>query len=117
MIKSNAVRLQDVHYWLIYSLANPEARDATWEWIKTNWDWIRDNLKNDSIYLGLPVYVAKAYNRKEFLTDYNNFFDNIHESAIERSIKQGVDIIKAQSAWRKRDEQAVLDWLKINFSS
>lgn len=117
LIKTDLVRLQDVHYWLIYSLANPEARDATWDWIKSNWSWIRDNLKNDSIYLRLPVYVAKAYNKNEFLKAYQDFFDNIHEPAIERSIKQGVDIIEFQSAWRVRDEQAVLDWLNNNFTT
>jgi puromycin-sensitive aminopeptidase len=115
LIKSDYVRLQDIHYWIVYGLANPEARIATWDWIKNNWGWLKANMGNDMAYPRLPLYISKAFNTQEFLADFNNFFDSMHEPALNRGIKQGKETIKTQAAWRKRDEQAVLDWLKTNY--
>jgi len=114
LIKSEHVKLQNISYWIVYALGNPKSRDATWDWIKENWGWLKSNVGSDMIFTRLPMYVAKAFCQDDFLPKYKEFFESVHEPAIDRSIKQGIESIKLQVAWKKRDEQVVLDWLKNN---
>jgi aminopeptidase N len=116
LIKSKYVRLQDVHYWMIYGLNNPEFRPKMWDWIKINWPWLKINFSDDMVYPRLPVYIASCFNSNESLIEFKEFFDKMHESSLSRGIKQGVETIEAQIAWRKRDEKAVIAWLNKNYS-
>jgi len=114
LIKSKHVRLQDVHYWMIYGLNNPEFRSKMWGWTKINWPWLKINFSDDMVYPRLPVYIARCFNNEDGLLEFKEFFDNMHESSLKRGIKQGIETIEAQIAWRSRDEKAVLDWLSKN---
>lgn len=112
IFKSDLVKLQDIHYWIIYGLNNPEFRQTVWHWIKQNWTWLKENFANDMSYPRLPVYIARSFNNKNSLEDYNQFFESVYENCLDRGIKQGKEIICANIAWRKRDEKAVIEWLK-----
>jgi puromycin-sensitive aminopeptidase len=111
LIKSEHVRLQDVSYWIAFAFANPMAKNLTWEWLKDNWFWLKDNMENDMSYPRLPMYVARAFSDKSFIMQYSAFFHKVYEPALDRAIKQGLETIKMQAAWRKRDEEALLNWL------
>jgi aminopeptidase N len=111
LIKSPSVRLQDVHYWIVYSLANPVARGYAWQWLKDNWQWLKDTAGGDHGFSHLPMYVARAFSDVSFIEPYQSFFKKVYEPSLDRTIKQGLETIKMQAAWRKRDEQALLDWL------
>ena len=43
LVTTDAVRLQDVMYWIAYSFGNRYARTKTWDWLVANWDWIAKN--------------------------------------------------------------------------
>ncbi|MEI6237303.1 MAG: M1 family aminopeptidase [Candidatus Saccharibacteria bacterium] len=115
LLKSKFVRLQDVSYWIIYGLNNPNFRPKMWDWIKINWPWLKTNFSNDMVYPRLPVYIARSFNDNKSLLEFKEFFDKMHESSLNRGIKQGIETIETQIAWRKRDGKTVLDWLNINF--
>lgn len=112
LIRSKDVKLQDVSYWITAALANPKARDDAWEWLKDNWQWLKQNTGNDIGFSRFPVYVARVYSDINFLTEYRQFFKSVHEASLNRSIKQGVETIKLQAAWRQRDEKRLLKWLE-----
>lgn len=103
LITTDTVRLQDVMYWISYSLGNRFAREATWQWLKENWQWLKDNMGNDTSFTRLPAYTARVMSNERFLADYKAFFTSVMEPAIERSFNQGLETIEWQSAWRKRD--------------
>ncbi len=111
LIKSKDVRLQDVGYWVAYSLSNPFGRQMAWEWLKGSWEWLEDNLGADLSFSRIPMYVARVYSDKKFLIEFEKFFADKHSPSLERAIKQGIETIKTQTAWRERDEQALLTWL------
>jgi len=109
-IRSDEVRLQDVSYWIAYSFMNHHARTATWEWLKENWEWLQQNLGNDLSFYRMPLYAARVHSDVSFVEDYKAFFEPRMTPGLERSYKQGLEMISWQAAWRNRDQQAITDY-------
>lgn len=102
-ITTDDVRLQDSMYWVAYGFSNRFARLSTWQWLKYNWDWIKDHLGNDLSFYRMPIYAARVQSDASFLKEFESFFSQHMSPAFERPIKQGVEIIQWQSAWKERD--------------
>ncbi|MBI1856979.1 M1 family metallopeptidase [Candidatus Saccharibacteria bacterium] len=102
-IDSNDVRLQDVSYWIAYSLLNHHARKITWQWLKDNWSWLEENIGTDLSFSRLPIYVARVFSDEAFIDNYKEFFEQRLTPVIERSYKQGLEMLEWQAAWKKRD--------------
>jgi len=107
LIRTENVRLQDVGYWIAYSFMNRFAREATWEWMVNNWEWLKKNLGADLSFYRLPVYAARVYNDASFLPKFKKFFESVMEPALERSVKQGIEMVEWHSEWKKRDFEAI----------
>ena len=107
LVTTDTVRLQDVMYWVAYSFGNRFARDTTWQWLTEHWDWIGKNLGTDLAFYRMPVYAARNYSEAEFLPTYKAFFDKVIEPALDRSVRQGIEMIEWQSEWRTRDREAI----------
>jgi puromycin-sensitive aminopeptidase len=101
-INSKDVRLQDVVYWIAYSFINRHAKTATWQWLQKNWDWLKEQLGTDLSFYRMPIYVARSFSDEAFLKDYQKFFLGQMSPALERSYKQGTEMIEWQSAWKAR---------------
>ncbi len=114
MINSDVVRLQDVGYWIAYSFLNRHAKAQTWEWVKKNWEWLHENLGSDLSFYRMPVYVARAYSDRQFIKEYKGFFEPKLSPALERSYKQGLEMLEWQSAWKDRDFDQILAFFKTH---
>lgn len=111
-ITTDDVRLQDSMYWVAYSFGNRFARLSTWQWLKDNWQWLKDNLGSDLSFYRMPLYAARVQSDAAFLIEYESFFRQHMSPAFERPIKQGVETIQWQSAWRSRDLEAVKQYIR-----
>jgi aminopeptidase N len=111
-ITTDRVRLQDVAYWLSYSLSNRFAKHFAWQWIKDNWAWMEEHLGNDLSFYRTPVYVARSFSDPDFKSEFDAFFLPKNGPALERSIKQGREILDWHSAWKQRDLASVRKFLK-----
>jgi aminopeptidase N len=112
MINSDTVRLQDVAYWIAYSLLNRHARAQTWQWVQDNWEWLEKNLGNDLSFYRMPVYVARVFSDRSFIPEYKKFFEPKLSPALDRSYNQGLEMLVWQSAWRERDLKIVKAFFK-----
>ncbi len=112
MINSENVRLQDVAYWIAYSFLNRHAREQTWEWVKTNWEWLHENLGSDLSFYRMPIYVARVHSDTAFIEEYKAFFEPKLSPAMERSYKQGIEMLQWQSAWKERSLKEVQTFFK-----
>lgn len=106
-ITGKNVRLQDAGYWVAYSFANRHARDATWQWMVDNWEWLHKNLGADLSFYRMPNYAARNYSDESFLPTFKEFFESHMSAAFERPVKQGIETIQWQAAWRARDLDAI----------
>jgi aminopeptidase N len=111
-IDAKDVRLQDAAYWVAYSFGNRFARDMTWDWMIAHWDWLQQNMGGDLSFYRMPNYAARNYSDASFLPTFKEFFESHMSTAFERPVKQAIETIEWQSAWRTRD----LDSIKEFFS-
>ncbi len=114
MIISDNVRLQDVAYWIAYSFLNRYARAQTWEWVKAHWEWLHENLGTDLSFYRMPIYAARVHSDREFIKEYTDFFEPKLSPAMERSYKQGIEMLQWQSAWKERDFKEVTAFFKTH---
>jgi puromycin-sensitive aminopeptidase len=103
LIMTDAIRMQDVSYWVAYSFMNRHAKDQTWKWMIKNWGWLAKNLGTDLSFHRFPVYAARCFSDEKFLKEYKSFFKTVLSPAFDRPYKQGIEIIESQSDWKKRD--------------
>jgi puromycin-sensitive aminopeptidase len=113
MISSDEVRLQDAAYWLAYSFGNRYARDMAWDWMTANWQWLDDNMGKDLSFHRMPNYAARSFSDPAFLPKFKAFFGPMEKlPSFERPIKQALETLEWQSAWRKRDLTAIKAFFK-----
>ena len=112
MINSETVRLQDVGYWIAYSFSNRFGKEMAWDWVKSNWEWLHDNLGKDMSFNRIPVYVANSFTSEEFIKEYKDYFLKIANPSLDRSIKQGIEIMEWHLDWQKRDRKEIEAYLK-----
>ncbi len=113
MIMGKDVRLQDAVYWIIYSFMNRHARDTTWDWMVAHWDWLQANMGDDLGFYRMPLYAGRNYSDRQFLDTFQTFFEKHMSVAFERPVKQAVETIEWQSAWRERDLGAIKAYFKL----
>lgn len=111
LITTKAVRRQDAMYWVAYSFMNRHAKQATWKWMKSHWSWLDKELGSDLSFYRTPIYAARSFSTEEFMKEYDTFFADKMTPALERSIKQGHEILEWQSAWRSRDLEPIKAFL------
>lgn len=111
-IKSEDVRNQDAAYWVVYALMNRFGRDTAWQWMKENWNWLEETLGTDLSFSRFPVYAARVFTGEKYLKDYGKFFEPKSSPMLERTIKQGREIIQWHTDWYNRDHAKVLKFLK-----
>jgi aminopeptidase N len=107
IVTTDTVRLQDAAYWIIYSFGNRHARVITWDWLTTHWAWLQENLGTDLSFARMPIYPARSFSDPTFLPKYKKFFESVMSPVLERSYKQGVEMIEWQSEWKRRDLTAI----------
>lgn len=107
LINSDVVRLQDVAYWIAYSFLNRHAKKLTWEWVKDNWGWLEKSLGTDLAFYRMPIYAARVFSDSEFIDEYKKFFKPHLSPALDRSYKQGLEMLEWQTAWKQRDLKEV----------
>lgn len=109
-INTDSVRHQDIAYWIAYSFGNRFAKHDTWKWMTKHWEWLGKHLGSDLSYYRFPMYAASAFSERSFLKEYEAFFLPKLEPAFERSVKQGIEVLTWQSAWKERDFDSVKEF-------
>lgn len=112
LITSDDVRLQDVTYWVAFSFMNRYARKQSWEWLKSHWKWLEENLGTDLAFYRMPIYAARCFSDDKFIDEYKAFFKPLLNPAMDRSYRQGLEIIEYQSAWRSRSLSEVKNFFE-----
>lgn len=112
LINSDVVRLQDVAYWIAYSFLNRHGKQQTWEWLKDNWSWLQKNLGTDLSFYRMPIYAARVFSEPDFVPEYKTFFKSKMSPALDRSYKQGLEMLEWQIAWKHRALKEIKNFFK-----
>lgn len=112
LVQTKTVRRQDAMYWIAYSFMNRHAKQAAWKWLQDNWGWLDKELGSDLSFYRTPIYAARSFSDESFLGEYEAFFKPRISPALERSIKQGQEMLETQIAWKQRDLKGILAFFK-----
>jgi len=110
LVLTEEVRLQDAAYWIAYALTNRFGRDTAWHWLQKNWTWLVKNLGTDLAFPRFPIFAARVFTGQKQLTEFKLFFEPKLNPILDRSIKQGLEIIEWHTAWYERDHDSVLQF-------
>jgi aminopeptidase N len=92
---------------------NRHAKRLTWDWLTDNWEWLVKNLGTDLSFFRMPNYAARNFSDTKFLKEFIEFFEGHMSPSFERPVKQAVETIEWQAAWRIRDLEAIIAYLKV----
>ncbi len=113
MLKTDAVRRQDLLNWLVWLLRNRYSRTAAWQWLVDEWGWIEKEFASDKSYGYFARYPGSIFSRPEELQKFKKFFGNKRDVvSMSRDIALAEAEISSRIAWRQRNEAAVKAWLK-----
>lgn len=70
------------------------------------------NIGSDLSFYRMTIYAARSFSEKSFINEYIKFFKPLLNPAMERSYKQGLEIMEYQSAWRDRSLEEVKNFFK-----
>lgn len=113
LLLSGKVAVQDLHTLAASLASNPSARWAFWQFIKENWAAIYSLMSGNMVILDRFVKLSIVnFSSKKAYEDIESFFADKDTHGFERSVGQGLDVIKSYAAWVERDGESVAAWLK-----
>lgn len=113
MLATDAVKLQDVFYWVVWFSRSRHTRDHMWQWMRDNWQWCTEQFGDDMHYADFPKYAASSFSTPGQLDSYKLFFEpKLGVSGLNRAIRQGIEDIESRILWRDRDQDAATNYLR-----
>ncbi|MCL2173690.1 M1 family metallopeptidase [Candidatus Saccharibacteria bacterium] len=107
-LTTDVVRPQDIFYWFTWLLANHHARTKIWAWCRDNWSWIEKTFSGDISFDIFPQSVGNRLQTRAELAEFDEFFTDKKDAALQRAIKVGHIDILARVEWIERDRAKVL---------
>ncbi|KAI9813916.1 MAG: hypothetical protein M1832_006063 [Thelocarpon impressellum] len=113
---SDAVATQDKISGGVSLAANPKARLALWEYIKSNWGAVHGKLSANAAVLDrfLKQGLSK-FSSHEVEKDIARFFEGKDNRGYDRGLGVISDTIRGNAGYRERDRVLILEWLKYDY--
>lgn len=112
LLKTDAIRRQDLLHWFVWLLRNRYSRADAWQWLVTEWAWVEKEFASEKSYGFFARYPGSIFSHPEELKQFQDFFDDKRSIvAMTRDIALAEAEIKSRIAWRQRNEAPVKAWL------
>ena len=107
---SPAVRTQDTGTLIAGLLGRPWARDAAWEFTRTNWSTLTQKL---GVFQGIPTIIGalSAFCSLDRAAEVRQFFIKNPMPSAERTLQQSLERIENCAALVQRQSPALTRWL------
>ncbi|KKO99552.1 glutamyl aminopeptidase [Trichoderma harzianum] len=110
----NAVPAADMHVLGGNLALHAVGRNLQWEFMKSNWDLAVAKLGNPIVvdrFVGLSL---KTFTDAAILDDIEQFFKDKDTHSFDRTLETAKDRIRGRAAYKKRDSDALKQWLSSN---
>ena len=97
------VRLQDTIFVVSAVAANHKGRNLAWEFLKEQWDEFDRRYGGGGFGLMRLVAITNAFSSAAMRDDVAAFFEAHPTPAAERTIRQALERIQLNTAWRERN--------------
>ena len=111
----NEVATQDMHTGAVALGSNSKTRAGLWEYIQTNFASIREKLGANMIVLDRFLKLAlQKFNDRETEAEIAKFFEGRDNQGYDRTLNVISDTINGRAAYKERDAEVILEWLKTH---
>ena len=107
---SDHVRTQDIGRFLVFSFGNRKGREVTWEFVTTHWDELLE--KMEGLSLDWIIEGAASVVSEKLFSDIKTFFASHPHPKLEKRMKQVVEQIESNIAWKNRDRESIEKFLQ-----
>lgn len=111
---SEHVRLQDMPRFVMVGFGNEYAQEITWNFLKKNWDILFEKFKGEHS-LSRLVEGAGSIVSLSLKEEIEEFFRQRPTEEIQRTLKQVVEQIESNLAWKERDQENIAVFLQKYF--
>ncbi len=114
---SAEVRSQDSYIVLAGFGGNKSARAQNWEFIKKSWKTLSDRFSGGPAALFSRIIdgAVSGFTTEEAGRDAETFLKKHPIAGTERTVKQALEVVRANGRWAKRDTQDIAAWLAARF--
>jgi len=111
LIAGPEVRSQDVSIFLVHLLANPDARQLTWQLLQAHWD---DLQKKSGEVFGSPLLIGSLgqFCDAKSRSDIEQFFSTHKPSEAERTLQQALERISTCTELANTQSSKLAAWLQ-----
>ena len=107
------VRNQDTPFVVGAVADNRKGRDLAWEFYKNNFSMFWDRYKTGGLAARLVKFTSGSFSSEEKALEVEKFFKD-NENPAERTVKQSIEAIRLNAAWRARDRENIAKFLSEN---
>ena len=111
----STVAVQDIHTAGSALAVNSKTRAGLWKYVKENWEMVKGKLGGNMVVLDrfLRLSLDKFTDLKAE-QDVEAFFKDKDNRGYDRTLGIVSDTIKGRAAYRNRDKEILLEWLKAH---
>ena len=108
LVITETVKPQDLRAWYRGALANDEAQQAAWDWIRNDWSWLEDTVGGDMEFATYITVTANIFHTPERLAEFKAFFEpKINTPGLTREMKMDIKIIETNVSLIEDEKAAV----------
>ncbi|MBI2601108.1 M1 family metallopeptidase [Candidatus Daviesbacteria bacterium] len=108
---SKSVRVQDALIVIGSVWRNPEGKYLAWEFVKNNWEKLL-GFYGGSYLLGRLVEDIEVFSSEQKVKEIEEFFQKNKAPGAQRTIAQGLETVKSNIDWLKRDKDGIEKFLR-----
>ena len=105
------VRSQDTVSVVGAVSGNPKGKALAWDFLKDNWDEFNERYGHGGFMLMRLVGLPRGFTTQERLDDVKQFYASHPVPAAERSVRQVIEGIELNVAWRDQNKDDAANWL------
>ncbi|WP_119326770.1 M1 family metallopeptidase [Companilactobacillus musae] len=105
---SDVIKPQDLRSWYRGTLANDNAQQAAWDWIRNDWSWLEDTVGGDMEFSTYITVTSMIFHTPERLAEFKAFFEpKINTPGLTREIKMDIKIVETNVKLIEDEKDAV----------
>ena len=109
------VPTQDMHTGATALATNSTTRPGLWKHIQTNFDLIKEKLgANMTVFDRFLSRSLEHFNDRETEKEIAKFFEGRDNKGYDRTLNVVSDKIKGGAAYKERDAEVIIEWLKTH---
>lgn len=105
---ADTIKPQDLRAWYRGTLANKEAQQDAWDWIRNDWAWLEKTVGGDMEFSTYITVTSMIFHTPERLAEFKKFFEpKVNTPGLTREIQMDIKIVETNVNLIEDEKDAV----------